>query len=198
MRPILSPPRHAIPKQIGMGDQREGEKQRVDDEQHDGNRNAEPDQPLRARRQLATWKAAGRTSAMAASVSMVAWERAPAGLKLCSRWRTPPASMAAPSTKQDIADDRAGNRGFHHIVQSGMQRDERDDELGRIAECRVEKPANAFAEAFREHFGGAAHPSGKRHDRKGGSHEDQQITLGRENSRGRPRSAQRREASSLP
>lgn len=45
-------------------------------------------------------KAAGRINAIAASVSIVAWERAPDGLKCCSEWRSPPASMAAPRTSK--------------------------------------------------------------------------------------------------
>src|SRR5262245_53789040 len=44
--------------------------------------------------------AAGRISAIAASVSSVACERAPAALKRCSLWRRPPASIAAPSTSR--------------------------------------------------------------------------------------------------
>ena len=48
----------------------------------------------------ATSKAAGRINAIAASVSIVAWVPAPAGLKCCSGYRIPPASMAAPSTSR--------------------------------------------------------------------------------------------------
>ncbi len=46
------------------------------------------------------WKAAGMTSAMAASVSRVAWARAPVTLKRWCLCLSPPASTAAPSTSR--------------------------------------------------------------------------------------------------
>src|SRR6185436_20967573 len=58
--------------------------------------------------------------------------------------------------EQDIADDGAGDRGLHHIVQSRAQSGERDDQFGRVAEGRVQQAAHAFAGTLRELLGRAS------------------------------------------
>ena len=41
--------------------------------------------------------------------------------------------------QQNIPDDRAGNRRFHHIVESGTQRRQCDDQFGGVAEGEDER-----------------------------------------------------------
>ena len=66
--------------------------------------------------------------------------------------------------EQDVADDRPGERCLHHVVQPGPQGGQRDDELGGVAEGRVQEPAHARTESLGDVLGRAAHPARKRHD----------------------------------
>jgi hypothetical protein len=93
---------------------------------------------------------------IAASVSIVACERAPAGLKACCERRRP----GGAEHQKNISDDRAGNRRFDHIVEPGAQRRKGDDEFGGVAESRVQKPPNCVTQPVGQLLGGAAHPPG--------------------------------------
>jgi hypothetical protein len=59
--------------------------------------------------------------------------------------------------QQDVAEDRADDRRLDDLLQPGVQREERDDELGEVAEGDVEEAADARAGARGELLGRAAH-----------------------------------------
>ena len=123
----------------------------------------------------ATSKAAGRINAIAASVSIVAWARAPAGLKCCSGYRIPPASMAAPSTSRILPIMQPAIDASTTSWSPARNAARAIIELGGIAECRIEQSANPFAHALRKMLGGPAHPSSERHNSKGGGNENEEI-----------------------
>ena len=47
--------------------------------------------------------------------------------------------------EQDVADDRADERGLDDLLEAFEQREERDDQLGRVAERHVQQAADAGA-----------------------------------------------------
>ena len=79
--------------------------------------------------------------------------------------------------EQGVADDRAHDRRLDHRVEPGTQRGEGDDQLGGVAERRVEEPPDAFPGFLGELLGGPAHPARQGQDREGRSGEDQQMPL---------------------
>src|ERR1043166_2188432 len=58
--------------------------------------------------------------------------------------------------EQDVANDRSGYRGFHHISQAFGERDAGDDQLGGISESGVEQSAQTFPDTGGKRFGGAS------------------------------------------
>ena len=102
------------------------------------------------------------------------------GVEVLFRVAEPAGDHRGAEHEQDVADDGAGNRGFHHVVQPGAQRGERDDQLRRIAERGIEQPAHAFAGALRQLLRRAPHPSGEGQDGECGSHEDEKVALWRQ------------------
>jgi hypothetical protein len=92
----------------------------------------------------------------------------------------PAREHGGPENKEDVSDDRAGDRGLHHVVQAGVQRDDGDDELGGIAEGRIQEPTDALPRPHRQLLGGAAHPAGERNDGQGRREEDPERLLRRE------------------
>ena len=49
--------------------------------------------------------------------------------------------------QQNISHDRPDDRGLHHIMKPGTQGGECDDQLGGVAESRIEESANSLARA---------------------------------------------------
>ena len=47
--------------------------------------------------------------------------------------------------EQDVADDRADDRRLHDLVEAGLEREQRDDQLRRVAERDVQQAADARA-----------------------------------------------------
>ena len=89
--------------------------------------------------------------------------------------------------EQDVAEDRADDRGLDDLLQALAQREERDDELGEVAERDVQEAADARAGAVRELLGRAAHERGGRDDAERRGAEDQ-ARLGVRRARARSRS----------
>jgi hypothetical protein len=97
------------------------------------------------------------TSSVAPFDAAVALKRMRSNLKTAGQ-------DAQAEDEQDIADDRTGDRRFDDVVEATLQRHERDDQLGGVAERRIEKTAEARTGAFGQDLGGAAHQAGERHD----------------------------------
>ena len=79
--------------------------------------------------------------------------------------------------EQDIADDRAGDRGLDHVIKPVPQRGERDHQLCGITESGVEQPADAFARTRRQRLGRPSHPTRQRNDRHCSRTEYQTVCL---------------------
>ena len=79
-----------------------------------------------------------------------------------------------PQHQQQVADDRAGERGLDHVEHAGAQRHQGDDQLGGIAQGGVEEAADALAETGCQLLGGDAKQTGQRHDGEAGHQEHQQ------------------------
>ena len=75
--------------------------------------------------------------------------------------------------QQDVAEDRAGDRRLHDLVEPLLEREERDDQLRRVAEGHVHDPADPGARLVRDLLGGAAHGRGGGDDAQRGGEEDQ-------------------------
>ena len=74
--------------------------------------------------------------------------------------------------EQDVAEDRADDRGLDDLLQALAQGEEGDDELRRVAEGDVEKPADARPGLGRQLLGGQPHQRGRRDDPDRGHGED--------------------------
>ncbi len=59
-------------------------------------------------------------------------------------------------------------------MQTGPESEEGNDELGGVAEARIEKTANPFSQARRQVFRGLAHPTGERDNGQTGGDKDPQ------------------------
>ena len=77
-----------------------------------------------------------------------------------------------PEHEQQVADDAAGDRRLDQLDMAFVQSDERDDQLGRVAERRVEKAAPSRPRPSRELFGAKADEAGERYQRDGGRDEN--------------------------
>ena len=55
----------------------------------------------------------------------------------------PPKSERKAQDEQQIPDDAAGERAAHDLGQSLVDGDQRDDQLGRVSERRVQEAADA-------------------------------------------------------
>ena len=89
--------------------------------------------------------------------------------------------------EQQVADDRAGQRRLHDLDQAGLQREERDDQLGDVAERGVEDPADLRAGQRPEPLGGQPDDPGEPEDR-GRRHDEDHGLVGVR----RPRAGSRR------
>ena len=72
--------------------------------------------------------------------------------------------------EQDVADDRADDRGLDHLLQALAEREEGDDQLRRVAEGDVEQAADPRPRARRQLLGRAPHQRRRGDDpqRRGG------------------------------
>ena len=82
--------------------------------------------------------------------------------------------------EQRVGDDRAGDRSFHEHVLTGLQRRQRDDQLGQIAKRGVEQAADRVAGFCRDGFRGVAQQRGQRHDGQDGKDKQQRVRFGLE------------------
>src|SRR5690606_3321683 len=84
----------------------------------------------------------------------------------------PAPDRAQAEDQQDVADDRAGDRRLDQVVKPGPERHDRDDQLGGVAEGRVQQPADAFTQPLCELLRRPAHQARERDDRQRGRDED--------------------------
>ena len=68
--------------------------------------------------------------------------------------------------EQAVAEDRAHERGLHDLLQSVAQREQRDDQLGSVAEGDVHEASHAGPGARGELLRGVAHQRRGGHDRE--------------------------------
>ena len=153
--------------------------QQIDEEEHDGDRDAESAKSRRGRVRRGL-KGRGKYQCDRRERQHRRLRPRACRIEVLLGTAQSSAQHGGAQHQQDIADDGAGDRGFHHVVEPGAQCGERNDELGGIAESRVEKPADTFAETLRELLRGPAHPPGQRQDGEAGGHENKEITLGSE------------------
>ena len=81
--------------------------------------------------------------------------------------------------EEQVAQDAAGNGCLDQIHEAGAQRHDRDDELRRVAERRVEQSADGGSGLGREVLGGLAHVAGERQHAEAGEDEDQHSGIDR-------------------
>jgi hypothetical protein len=80
--------------------------------------------------------------------------------------------------QEQVADDRSGQRRLDQIDQAFAQREDADDQLGRIAERGVQQAADAAAEPLRERFGGSADAGRERQQREQRRREHDDMPFG--------------------
>jgi len=73
--------------------------------------------------------------------------------------------------QEDVADDRAGNRGLHQWIELRPlgKNHQGNNQLGGIAEGGVEQSAQAGPKGLGQVLGGPAHQPGQRHDGDAGT-----------------------------
>ena len=80
--------------------------------------------------------------------------------------------------EEHVADDRSGQRGLDEIGQPLTQGQDADDQLGGIAEGRVQQPADAATEMLGELLGGTPDEGGQGQDGEYRRSKDQCVPFG--------------------
>ena len=80
--------------------------------------------------------------------------------------------------QQQVADDRAGDRGLDHVEHAGAQRHNGDDQLRGVTQRGIEQAADRLANPGRELLRGKAEQASQRDDGDAGDHEAEQRGLG--------------------
>jgi hypothetical protein len=75
--------------------------------------------------------------------------------------------------EEDVADDRSDYRGLDDFLQPLEQREERDDQLGRVPERHVQQAPDPRARSRRQVLRGLAHERRRRDDPQRGGAEDE-------------------------
>src|SRR6266511_5088151 len=82
-----------------------------------------------------------------------------------------------PQDQEEVPDDRADEGGLHHVQLALQDQEDRDDELGHVAERGVEQPAGLRPGVRRELLGGPPDESGQREDGQGRREEREQLVV---------------------
>ena len=85
--------------------------------------------------------------------------------------------------EEEVADDATGQRAAHDLRQPVVDGEERDDQLGRVAEGRVEEAADSRARVVGRVLGRLADQPGERDERERREHEELDVAEVREGSR---------------
>ena len=59
---------------------------------------------------------------------------------------TPPTKIASPSTSSELREDRSDQRGLHDLHQTGAEAERADEQLGQVAERRLQHAGRARAQ----------------------------------------------------
>ena len=89
----------------------------------------------------------------------------PGLIKSLFRIAQPASEKRSTEHKQEIADNRTGDGCLDDAGESLAQRDEADDKLSGIAECRIKKTADTGTGDRSQLFGRTTHPAGQRNNR---------------------------------
>ena len=77
--------------------------------------------------------------------------------------------------EQDVRDDTAGDRAAHDVGQPVGDREQRNDQLGRVAKARVQEPADPRAGVLARVVGGFADQPGERDECERGKDEEGHV-----------------------
>ena len=77
--------------------------------------------------------------------------------------------------EQEIRDHAAGERPANDLRQAVPDREERDDQLGRVAEARIQEAADAGTGVLGRMLGRLADQPRERDERGGGEHEEDRV-----------------------
>ena len=113
----------------------------------------------------------GRAIVAAASTSSVEMMRARLESKRCMPFRSPPAEERDPEHEDAVREDRADERRLHDRHEALVEREEGDEELGQVAERRLDDPAAPGAEPGAELLGRVADDPRERGERDRGDDE---------------------------
>ena len=115
--------------------------------------------------------ARGTPGATTASASIPALMPALVRLNRSSRALGASGQQREPEDEQQVAQNAAGDRRLHQLDQAGAQRHDRDDQLGGVAERRVEQAADRGAGPMRQVLGRLAHVARQREHPEAGDEE---------------------------
>ena len=113
-------------------------------------------------------RTAGTNRPIAASTSSAAFEPAIFGAERLRAVLQPADEDAQAEDEQEVADDRAGQAALTTSIRPGLQREERDDQLGDVAERGVEDAADLRPGDRAEPLGGLSDQPGEPEDRDRG------------------------------
>ena len=108
---------------------------------------------------------AGISRPVTASASEVACTEADARVECLLLVLQPAQEERQPEDQQEVPEDRAGERCLHDLDLVVQDQEDRDDQLGDVAERGVDQPADPRPGVQRELFGGTPDQPGERQDR---------------------------------
>jgi hypothetical protein len=120
-------------------------------------------------------KIAGTNRPMRARTRSAALETAILALKVWTPFRNPPTRTAAPITSSRLPMIEPVSEAWTTSIRPRWRGEERDDQLGDVAERRVEDAADLGAGQRPEPLGGEAHDPGETEDGRRREHEQDRL-----------------------
>ena len=126
----------------------------------------------------------------------MAYSRFAAAEKRSVPWRRPPASEREAEHEQRVAEDRADERRRDDLDEARLEREDREEQLGQVAERRLDDAGRGRAQAMGQPLGGLAdrdRAAGEGDDGEDEADERRQVQQvgDRDERRRRPRSRRR-------
>ena len=97
------------------------------------------------------------------------------GVELLLAVPEPPEEECETEDEEQVSEDRSGERGLHDLDLALQQQENRDDQLGDVAEGRVQQPPDPWPRVKGELLGGAADQSREGEHGSGRDEEDEQL-----------------------